>query len=230
MKLSVVIPVFNERETIAEMVQRVMAVDMEKEVIVVDDGSTDGTREVLGGELSGLYPNLRVLLQERNQGKGAALRRGFHEVTGDVVITQDADLEYDPKDYPRVLEPILDGVADVVYGSRLSGGMPQRVHMFWHMLGNRFLSLVTNVLYNTTLTDMETGYKAFRADVLRRMVLRSDGFTIEPEITAKVFRLRCRVYEIPIRYYGRSYEEGKKIRWYHGLAALWALLRYRLAD
>ena len=228
MKLSVVVPVFNERGTVAEIIQRVQAVDagLDKEIIIVDDGSTDGTREVLRTLAS---PDLKIILQEKNRGKGAALRAGFAEVGGDIVLVQDADLEYDPREYPRLLEPILDGRADVVYGSRFLGG-PHRVLYFWHYVGNRFLTTFSNMLSNLNLTDMETCYKAFRREVLGKIELKSSRFGFEPEITMKLARLRCRVYEVPISYSGRDYAEGKKIGWKDGLAALFHLIRYRFFD
>jgi len=228
MKLSVVVPVFNERGTVAEIIQRVQAVDagLDKEIIIVDDGSTDGTREVLRTLAS---PDLKIILQEKNRGKGAALRAGFAEVGGDIVLVQDADLEYDPREYPRLLEPILDGRADVVYGSRFLGG-PHRVLYFWHYVGNRFLTTFSNMLSNLNLTDMETCYKVFRREVLGKIELKSSRFGFEPEITMKLARLRCRVYEVPISYSGRDYAEGKKIGWKDGLAALFHLIRYRFFD
>jgi glycosyltransferase involved in cell wall biosynthesis len=224
--LSVVMPVFNERETIEEIVRRVLAVPMRIDLIVVDDGSTDGTRE----QLLALQTELgfRLLLQERNQGKGAALRRGFQEATGDLVVIQDADLEYSPEEYPELVQLICDGRADVVYGSRFLGR--HRVFMFSHYLGNRVVTLVTNVLYNTMLTDMETCYKVMRTEVVRGMDLQSNGFGIEPEMTAKIFKRGYRVYEIPITYDGRGYEQGKKITWRDGVVALWVLLKYRFRD
>lgn len=220
-------PVYNEVKTVAEIIRRVDAVDLDKELIVVDDGSIDGTREILARIKE---PHIKVLYHQRNMGKGAALRTAFKEANGDIIMIQDADLEYDPKEYKNLIEPIETGVADVVYGSRLSGGRPQRVYMFWHKLGNRFLTLVTNLLYNTTLTDMETCYKVFKREVIESFQIKSDDFTFEPEFTAKVFKRNYRVYEVPISYYGRSYAEGKKITWRHGLKALWALIKYRFVD
>jgi glycosyltransferase involved in cell wall biosynthesis len=224
--LSVVMPVYNERATIDEIVERVLTVPMRVELIVVDDGSTDGTRE----RLQALRETLpfTLLLQERNQGKGAALRRGFGAVTGDMVVIQDADLEYSPEEYPQLTELIAQGRADVVYGSRFLGR--HRVFLFTHYLGNRLLTLLTNVLYNTMLTDMETCYKVMRREVLDGLVLHSNGFGIEPELTAKIMKRGYRVYEVPITYDGRGYEEGKKIGWKDGLVALWVLLRYRFTD
>ncbi|MEK6629629.1 MAG: glycosyltransferase family 2 protein [Acidobacteriota bacterium] len=224
--LSVVMPVFNERATIDEIVGRVLAVPIRKELIVVDDCSTDGTRARLV-ELQ-QASGFRLVLQEANQGKGAALRRGFREVSGDVVVIQDADLEYSPEEYPHLIELICQGRADVVYGSRFIGR--HRVFLFTHYLGNRLLTLLTNVLYNTMLTDMETCYKVMRTEVLRSMTLRSDGFGIEPELTAKIFKRGYRVYEVPITYDGRGYEDGKKITWRDGIVALWVLLRYRIGE
>jgi glycosyltransferase involved in cell wall biosynthesis len=224
--LSVVMPVFNERATIEEIIGRVMSVPLRIELIVVDDCSTDGTRAMLG-ELQKQY-GFTLLLQERNQGKGSALRRGFSAVTGDLVVIQDADLEYSPEELPELVGPIVDGKADVVYGSRFLGR--HRVFMFTHYLGNRVLTMMTNILYNTMLTDMETCYKVMRREVLTGMNLASNGFGIEPEMTAKIFKRGFRVYEIPISYDGRSYEEGKKISWKDGVVAVWVLLRYRFSD
>ena len=224
--LSVVMPAFNEIRTIDEIVRRVVALPMRTQLIVVDDGSTDGTREAL----QRLHAELgfTLVLQPRNQGKGAALRRGFEEVRGDLVVIQDADLEYSPEEFPMLIELICEGRADVVYGSRFLGR--HRVFLFTHYLGNRLLTLVTNVLYNTMLSDMETCYKVMRTEVLQSMTLQSDGFGIEPELTAKIFRRGYRVYEVPITYDGRGYDEGKKIGWRDGVVALWVLLRYRFAD
>jgi glycosyltransferase involved in cell wall biosynthesis len=224
--VSFLIPAFNEAGTIATVVEQVQALPFDKQLIVVDDGSTDGTAAILDGLAAGA-DNV-VLLRQRNRGKGAALRAGIPHVDGDVVVIQDADLEYDPADVPALIEPILDGRADVVYGSRLSGGRPQRAYLFWHRVGNRFLSLVTGALFNTTLSDMETGYKAFRADVLASLELRENGFGIEPEITGRICKQRLRIYELPVSYYGRTYGEGKKITWHDGFKALWVLVRVRL--
>lgn len=227
MKVSVVIPVYNEVNTIEEIIQRVREVALEKEIIVVDDGSTDGTRE----KLQRLHEQgVRVFYHEKNQGKGAALKTGFRNCRGEIVITQDADLEYDPQEYHLLLEPILKGAADVVYGSRLSGGKPQRVYLFWHKCGNRLLTLLTNILYNNTLSDMETGYKVFHKKVLDSFIIKSKGFSVEPEITAKIFKRRWRVYEIPISYYGRTYQEGKKITWKQGISAIFSLIWYKIFD
>jgi len=227
MKLSVVIPVFNERPTIEECLRRVRAVDLDKEIVIVDDCSTDGTREFLRS----MPPadDVRVYEQPQNRGKGAAVRRGFAEVTGDVVVIQDADLEYDPNDYHKLLAPIRDGVADVVYGSRFLG-WPRRVLRFRHQLANRFLTLLSNLVTDLNLTDMETCYKMMTRDVVRTLRLRSDRFGIEPEITAKIARLGYRVYEVPISYHGRDYWEGKKIGWRDGFAAVWTILRYAFVD
>jgi glycosyltransferase involved in cell wall biosynthesis len=222
--LSVVMPAYNERETIGEIVARVLAIPMRVELVVVDDCSTDGTRAHLG-ELQKQH-GFTLLLQTRNQGKGAALRRGFAVVTGDIVAIQDADLEYSPEELPRLAELIIEGRADVVYGSRFLGS--HRVFLFTHYLGNRLLTLVTNVLYNTMLSDMETCYKIMRREVLDGLDLRSNGFGIEPEITAKIFKRGYRVYEVPVTYDGRDYDEGKKITWKDGVVALWVLFRNRI--
>jgi glycosyltransferase involved in cell wall biosynthesis len=224
--LSVVMPAYNEEATIEEIVRRVLAVPLRTELIVVDDGSKDGTREILG-RLQAEH-GFKLLLQPRNQGKGAALRRGFSEVTGDLVIIQDADLEYSPEEFPQLIELICQGRADVVYGSRFLGR--HRVFLYTHYLGNRLLTFLTNVMYNTMLTDMETCYKVMRTEVLRSMTLRSDSFGIEPEMTAKIFKRGYRVYEIPITYDGRGYDEGKKISWRDGVVALWMLLKYRFTE
>jgi glycosyltransferase involved in cell wall biosynthesis len=223
-QLSVIIPVYNEIETLEQIVAAVRAVPVAKEIIVVDDGSKDGSRELLA-KLESL-PDVRVLYHAVNQGKGAAIRTGVAAATRDLVVIQDADLEYDPRDYPLLLEPILEDQADVVFGNRFHGG-PHRVLYFWHYAANRGLTLLTNVLTGLNVTDMEVGYKVFRRDVLRRITLESDRFGFEPEVTVKVARLGCRVYEVPIRYYGRTYEQGKKITWKDGVAALFHILRFR---
>ncbi|MSO30915.1 MAG: glycosyltransferase family 2 protein [Acidobacteria bacterium] len=224
--LSVVMPCFNESETIDEIIRRVLAVPVRIQLIVVDDGSSDGTRDILSRLEKEL--GFTLVLQPHNQGKGAALRRGFDEVRGDIVVIQDADLEYSPEEFPSLIELIAEGRADVVYGSRFLGR--HRVFLFTHYLGNRLLTLVTNVLYNTMLTDMETCYKVMRTEVLRSMSLHSDGFGIEPELTAKIFKRGYRVYELPISYDGRGYDEGKKITWRDGLVALWVLVKYRFTE
>ena len=224
--LSVVMPVYNERATIEEMIRRVLSVKLRIELIVVDDASKDGTSDILQSLQQEL--GFRLLRQPRNAGKGAALRRGFEAVTGDIVAIQDADLEYSPEEFPDLIELICLGRADVVYGSRFLGR--HRVFLLTHYLGNRFLTFIANVLYNTMLTDMETCYKVMRVDVLRSMTLKSNGFGIEPEITAKVFKRGYRVYEIPITYDGRGYNEGKKITWRDGFVALWVMLKYRFTE
>jgi glycosyltransferase involved in cell wall biosynthesis len=224
----VVIPVYNEVGTIKEIVSRVQAVDLEKEIIIVDDGSTDGTPELLQ-EITLSHENVRVLYHDLNQGKGAALRTGFEGATGDIVIIQDADLEYDPREYPVLLEPILDGRADVVYGSRFLGG-PHRVLFFWHYLGNRFLTLLSNALTNVNLSDMETCYKVFRREVLSDIQLKSNRFGFEPEFTAKIAKKGFRIYETPISYSGRTYAEGKKIGWKDGVKAIVAIVWFRFFD
>ena len=224
--LSVVMPCFNESETIDEIIRRVLAVPIRIQLIVVDDGSSDGTRDILSRLEKEL--GFTLVLQPHNQGKGAALRRGFDEVRGDIVVIQDADLEYSPEEFPSLIELIADGRADVVYGSRFLGR--HRVFLFTHYLGNRLLTTITNVLYNTMLTDMETCYKVMRTEVLRSMSLQSDGFGIEPELTAKIFKRGYRVYELPISYDGRGYEEGKKITWRDGFVALWVLVKYRFTE
>jgi glycosyltransferase involved in cell wall biosynthesis len=227
--LSVVMPIYNEIRTLEAILERVRAVPIDKEIVAVDDGSTDGSRERLQELAHGdRFPMLRVILQERNQGKTAALVAGFREARGQVILIQDADLEYDPNDYPKLVEPILDGRADVVYGSRFTGS-PRRVLMFWHTVGNRLLTLLSNAFTNLNLTDMETCYKAFRADVIQRIPIRSSGFGFEPEVTAKIARLGCRIYEVPISYSGREYWEGKKITWRDGVQALWVIVRASLA-
>ena len=224
--LSVVMPVYNERATVEEIVGRVLAVPLRIELVAVDDASTDGTRELL--EKLARERGFKLLLQERNRGKGAAVRRGVAEATGDVIVIQDADLEYSPEEYPELIDLIVRGKADAVFGSRFIGR--HRCFLFTHYLANLFLNLVTNVLYNTTMTDMETCFKAVRADLLKSIELKSDRFGIEPEITAKVFKRGYRVYEIPITYAGRGYDEGKKITWTAGLSALWVLLKFRFIE
>jgi glycosyltransferase involved in cell wall biosynthesis len=244
--VSIIIPVYNERAYIEEVLLRVQSVNLEKEVLVIDDGSTDGTRELLrdleklqaagqpevpvqNGRALLPLENIRFIFQDRNRGKGAALRRGFEVANGEVLLVQDADLEYDPKDYHKLLEPIFDGRADVVYGSRFLGG-PQRVHYFWHYAGNKFLTLLSDMLTNLKLTDMETCYKVFRREVVQGIHFRSNRFGFEPECTAKIARGNWRVYEVPISYAGRTYAEGKKITWRDGFIALWCILRYNLFD
>jgi glycosyltransferase involved in cell wall biosynthesis len=224
--VSVVMPAYNEQDTIEEIIRRVLAVPVRIELIVVDDGSRDRTREILA-TLQRQH-GFTLILQERNQGKGAAIRRGFAEVSGDIVLIQDADLEYSPEEYPALIELICQGRADVVYGSRFLGR--HRVFLFTHYFGNRLLTLLTNVLYNTMLSDMETCYKVMRTEVLRSMTLKSDSFAIEPELTAKIFKRGYRVYEVPITYDGRGYDEGKKITWRDGFTALWVLLKYRFTE
>lgn len=226
MKVSFLIPAHNEAATIEELIRRVSDLPVEKQLVVVDDGSTDETPAILARLATGRDDI--VVISQANAGKGAAIRAAIGHADGEIAVIQDADLEYDPAEVPALIDPIERGVADVVYGSRLSGGRPQRAYLFWHMVGNRFLSVVTGVLFNTTLTDMETGYKAFRIDVLRSLDLRENGFGIEPEITGKICRRRLRIYELPISYYGRSYDEGKKITWRDGFKALWVLFRVRL--
>lgn len=229
MKLSVIMPVYNERAFIEEAVRQVLAVELAHEVVIVDDGSTDGTRD-LYPTIQTWHPAIQIILQPQNQGKGAAVRTGFQRATGDILLIQDADLEYDPRDYPALIRPIQEGRAQVVYGSRLRGG-PTKAMFFWHMLGNKFLTLVTNILYNAILTDMETCYKAFQASIVRDIPLRARGFEFEPEITSKILKRGYRIYEVPISYYGREFEQGKKIRpWVDGPKALYYLLKYRFVD
>lgn len=230
--LSILIPVFNELKTVEqvlELVSNAPSAGLEKELIVVDDGSTDGTRDILQ-KIDGSKYGAKIYFHEKNQGKGAALRTAQGYATGDIIIIQDADMEYSPDEYPELLKPILAGKADVVYGSRLSGGKVSRSFYFTHYVGNKFLSLLTNVLYNSTLTDMETCYKVFRADIFKRVVIKSNRFEFEPEITAKVLKQGVRFYELPISYYGRDYAEGKKITWKDGFHAIWALVKYRFMD
>lgn len=229
MLLSVVIPVFNEAKTIKTILERIesakLPLSMQKEIIVIDDFSKDGTREILH---SYQRDNVKVIYHEQNRGKGAALRTGFEVATGHIVIVQDADLEYDPQEYIKVIKPILDGKADVVYGSRFMGGEPHRVLFFWHSVGNRFLTLVSNMFTNLNLTDMETCYKAFRKEILSQIDIQESRFGFEPEVTAKVAKLGCRIYEVGISYSGRSYDEGKKISWRDGFKALWCIIKYNM--
>ena len=233
MKLSVVVPIYNERDTVRTILSRVLATPHEKEVILVDDGSTDGTRQVLA-EIEAEKPaNVRVIYHEANQGKGGALRTGFAAVTGDIVLIQDADLEYTPDDYPALLKPILDGKADVVFGSRFLGGGAHRCHLFWHYVVNKGLTTFSNMLTNLNLTDMETCYKVFRREVADRLNIESRRFGVEPEVTAKVARMsfngaKCRVYEVPVSYFGRDFAEGKKIGVKDGFEAVWCILKYNL--
>lgn len=229
MKISVVMPVYNEARSLAQAIQRIVEQPLEIELLCVDDGSTDGSREILE-YLAQNHPQIRVFLQARNLGKGAALRRGIQSASGDFVIIQDADLEYDPNEYSCLLEPLVAGKADVVYGSRFMGGRPHRVLYFWHSIGNRILTLLSNVITNLNLTDMETCYKAFRRELLQAIPLNEDRFGFEPEITVKVARRRLRVYEVGISYSGRTYAEGKKIGWKDGVRAVWCLLKYGITE
>ena len=226
--ISVVIPVYNEAATLEEVVRRVQQVPIRKEIILVDDGSTDGSREILGRLAED--PDIRALTHERNRVKGAALKTGFREARGDVVIIQDADLEYDPGDYKKLIRPFAEQRADVVYGSRFLVGDYARVHLFYHYLGNRLLTLLSNLFTGLNLTDMETCYKAFRRGVLDQIDIKSKRFTVEPELTAKIAKLKVRIFEVPISYSGRDYSEGKKITWRDGLAALWAIIKYRFVN
>ena len=229
MKLSVVMPVYNERSTLREVVGRVLAVPLDIELICVDDGSSDGSREILA-QLASERPEMRVFYQPRNLGKGAALHRGFREATGDFIIVQDADLEYDPSEYNLLLEPLIQGRADVVYGSRFLSARPHRVLYFWHSVGNWILTVLSNALTNINLSDMETCYKAFRREVLQSIPLEEKGFGFEPEITVKIAKRKLRIYEVGISYWGRTYEEGKKIQWKDGMRALWCLLKYCVTE
>jgi glycosyltransferase involved in cell wall biosynthesis len=222
MRVSFLIPAFNEEATIGEVLERIAELGLDAQVVVVDDGSTDRTAAI--AETHGA-----TVIRQANAGKGAAIRAAIAVIDGEIAVIQDADMEYDPAEVPELIDPIVRGVADVVYGSRLRGGKPQRAYLFWHLVGNKFLSLLTCVLYNTTLSDMETGYKAFRVDVLRSLELRENHFGLEPEITAKICKRRLRIYELPISYYGRTHAEGKKITWRDGFRAIWVLFRVRLS-
>ena len=231
-KLSILIPVYNEKATIALILDQIInsnTLELEKELIIVDDGSTDGTRELLK-DLEVAKYNAKIIFHEKNMGKGAALRTAQQNATGDIILIQDADLEYDPKEYVELLRPIIQGRADVVYGSRISGGRLTRAFKFRHLLGNKFLSLLTNLLYDCTISDMETGYKVFKAECFKRIHIRSNRFDFEPEITVKILKQNLRLYELPISYYGRDYSEGKKITWRDGIVAIWVLLWYRFFD
>jgi glycosyltransferase involved in cell wall biosynthesis len=225
MKISIIMPVFNESRTIKHIIERIKGVGLDKELIIVDDCSTDGTREILQSIKEGW---IKVYLHTKNQGKGAAIRTAQEKINGDVVIIQDADLEYQPEEYPNLLKPIKDGFADVVYGSRFFGA--HRVFMVYHYVGNKILTLITNFLYNTVLSDMETGYKVFRTEVFKKIRISSNRFNFEPEITAKIFKQRLKVVEVPVTYYGRDYKEGKKITWFDGIKAVFALIKYRFTD
>jgi glycosyltransferase involved in cell wall biosynthesis len=227
MKIAFLVPAYNEAATIGQVLEQIDALGVERQIVVVDDGSTDDTAAIVGA-YAAEHPGV-LLLRQPNQGKGAALRTGIPHLDADVVVIQDADLEYDPAEVPHLVEPIVRGVADVVYGSRLSGGRAQRAYLFWHLMGNRFLSLLTGVLFNTTLSDMETGYKAFRIEVLQSLPLTEKAFGIEPEITGWICRRRLRIYEVPISYYGRTHAEGKNITWRDGFRAVWVLLRVRVS-
>ncbi len=221
MKVTFLVPAYNEAATIGEVLTRIAELDLDTEVIVVDDGSKDNTAEIARSHGA-------TVIEKVNGGKGSALRAGIPAITGDIAVIQDADMEYDPFEVPALVQPIIDGVADVVLGSRLSGGRPQRVYLFWHLVGNKFLSLLTNILFNTTISDMETGYKAFRSEILQSLDLRENKFGIEPEITGKICRKKLRIYELPISYYGRTYDEGKNITWRDGFRAIWVLFRVRI--
>lgn len=228
MKISIIIPVFNEKKSIEEIIKRVQAVDvgLEKEIIIVDDCSQDGTRQILE-KLN--YPNMKLFFHSKNEGKGAALQTGFSKAEGDIILIQDADLEYDPKEYHKLLAPILDGRADVVYGSRFLGG-PHRVLFFWHYVGNKILTMLSNITSNLNLTDMETCYKVFKKEILNKIKIKSKRFGFEPEVTIKFAKLKCRIYEVPISYSGRDYSEGKKIGWKDGVAAIFHIIRYKFFD
>lgn len=229
MKLSIVMPVYNEEKTLEEIFRRVQATPYDKEIIAVDDCSQDRSREILK-RLAQQYDNVRLFFHERNMGKGAALRTGFAQVTGDVVIIQDADLEYDPEDYPALLDPIIKDLADVVYGSRLIGAQPHRVLFFWHYMGNKAVTTLSNMFTNLNLTDMEVGYKVFKSWVIKDIQIKSNRFGVEPELTAKIAKKKVRIYEVPISYHGRDYSEGKKITWRDGIAAIYHIIRFRFFD
>lgn len=229
-RLSVLIPVYNEQQTILELLRRVRSVNIPKEIIIVDDGSTDGTKELLRTQVEGQFEDVVVIYHEQNRGKGAAIRTAIAHATGDYVIIQDADLEYDPREYPSLLEPLLDGRADVVFGSRFLGGGPHRVLYFWHRVGNGFLTLLSNMLTNLNLTDMEACYKVFKREIIQSLPLRCNRFDFEPEVTAKVAKRHYRIYEVPISYSGRDYSEGKKVSWKDGLIAIWTIIYVWLTD
>ncbi len=229
MKLSIIVPIYNEKATLEEIFRLVQATPYQKEIIAVDDASIDGSREILD-RLAQQYDNVKAFYHQRNRGKGAALRTGFAQVTGDVVIIQDADLEYRPADYPSLLEPIEQDVADVVYGTRMVGGRPHRVLFFWHYMGNRAVTTLSNMFTNLNLSDMEVGYKVFKAEVLQGIEIKCERFGVEPELTAKICKKRWRIYEVPIQYHGRDYSEGKKITWRDGIAAIYHIIRFKFTD
>ena len=225
--LSVLMPVYNEEQTLIEIIERVRDVDINKEIILVDDGSRDGTRDILRDKVEGQYPDVKVFYHEKNKGKGAAIRTAIEKATGDILLIQDADLEYDPKEFHALLAPILEGKADVVFGSRFLGGGAHRVHLYWHRMGNGLLTALSNWMTNLNLTDMEVCYKVFRSEIIKNIDLKCNRFDFEPEVTAKIARLHCRIFEVPISYAGRDYDEGKKIGWRDGVAALWTIFKYR---
>lgn len=228
MELSVIIPVYNDKPTVGEIIRRVREAEPhDKEIVIVDDGSTDGSRDVLKGIKD---ERIKVMFHEKNIGKGGAVRTGFAQARGDIIVIQDSDLEYDPREIPMLIKPIKEGMADAVFGTRLTGARPQRVHMFWHKVGNNFITLIANILFNVTLTDVTTGYKAFKRDFIKDVKIKSNGFPIESELTAKILKKNARLYEIPISYYGRSYKEGKKIRFYHAFGIIWALIKFRFVN